>query len=78
MLFSTVEWYRFRVIQIAWFFARRIVSYLSLQDEVFQWDPIGHIKFWSQVSVILDDNFDVKVNVWDKVVDWETIIAVKK
>ena len=78
MLFSTVEWYRFRVIQIAWFFARRIVSYLSLQDEVLQWDPIGHIKFWSQVSVILDDNFDVKVNVWDKVVDWETIIAVKK
>ena len=78
MLFWTDEWYRFRVIQIAWFFARRIVSYLHLQDEVRQGDPIGHIKFWSQVSVILDDNFEVKVKVWDKVIDWETVIAVKK
>jgi len=78
MLFWTDEGYRFRVIQIAWFFARRIVPYLSLQDQVSQWDPIWHIKFWSQVSVILDDNFEVKVNVWDKVIDWETVIAVKK
>ena len=78
MLFWTEEWYRFRVIQIAWFFARRIVPYLRLQDEVLQWDPIGHIRFWSQVSVILDDNFEVKVKVGDKVIDWETVIAVKK
>ncbi len=78
MLFWTDEWYRFRVIQIAWFFARRIVPYLKLQDVVKQGDPIGHIKFGSQVSVILDNNFKVKVKVWDKVVDWETVIAVKK
>ncbi len=78
MLFWTDEGYRFRVIQIAWFFARRIVPYLKLQDVVKQGDPIGHIKFGSQVSVILDNNFKVKVKVWDKVVDWETVIAVKK
>lgn len=78
MLFWTDEGYRFRVIQIAWFFARRIVPYLKLQDVVKQGDPIGHIKFGSQVSVILDNNFKVKVKVWDKVVDWETVLAVKK
>ena len=78
MLFWTDEGYRFRVIQIAWFFARRIVPYLKLQDVVKQGDPIGHIKFGSQVSVILDNNFKVKVKVWDKVVDWETVIAEKK
>lgn len=78
MLFWTDEGYRFRVIQIAWFFARRIVPYLNLQDVVKQGDPIGHIKFGSQVSIILDNNFKVKVKVWDKVVDWETVIAEKK
>lgn len=78
MLFSTPEWHQFRVIQIAGFFARRIVPYLKLQDEVIQWQWIGHIKFWSQVSVILDDNFEVVAKVWDKVIDWETIIAKKK
>ena len=51
---------------------------MKLQDVVKQGDPIGHIKFGSQVSVILDNNFKVKVKVWDKVVDWETVIAVKK
>ena len=78
MLFWTDEGYLFRVIQIAWFFARRIVPYLNLQDVVKQGDPIGHIKFGSQVSVILDNNFKVKVKVWDKVVDWETVLAIKK
>ena len=78
MLFWTDEGYRFRVIQIAWFFARRIVPYLHLQDQVKQGDPIGHIKFGSQVSVVLDNNFTVKVKVWDRVIDWETVLAVKK
>jgi len=78
MLFWTDEGYQFRVIQIAGFIARRIVPYLSLQDEVTQGQGIGLIKFWSQVSVILDNNFEVIANVWDKVIDWETIIARKK
>ena len=78
MLFQTPEWYRFRVIQIAWFFARRIVPYLNLQDEVFHGQGIWHIKFWSQVSIIFDDNFEIQTHVWDKVIDWETVLAIKK
>lgn len=78
MLFKTEEWYMFRIIQIAGFLARRIVPYLQIQDHVVQWEHIWHIRFWSQVSIILDNNFEVQAKVWDKVIDWETIIATKK
>ena len=78
MLFETDEWYNFRVIQIAWALARRIVPELEINDEVTQWQRIGLIKFWSQVSLIIDDNYEILANVWDKVTDWETVIAKKK
>lgn len=78
MLFETPEWYHYRVIQIAWFVARRIVPGLKIDDQVIQWQEIWHIKLWSQVSIILDNNFDITANVWDEVIDWETIIAKKK
>lgn len=78
MLYFTPEWYKFRIIQIAGTMARRIVSLLEPDDIIEQWQFIWAIKLWSQVSVVLDDNFDVQVKEWDYVIDWETVLATKK
>ena len=78
MLYITPEWYKFRIVQIAWIMAWRIVSLLEPNDIVEQWQYIGAIKLWSQVSVVLDSNFEVKAKEWDYVIDWETVIATKK
>lgn len=76
-LFKTPENYRFRVIQIAGFVARRIVNYLQPEQTVKQWEIIGLIKLGSQVSVVLDHNFEVLAKVGDKVIDGETVLAKK-
>ena len=75
MLFESDNWVRYRIVQIAGTIARRIVSYIDVEDKVEQWEVIWMIKFWSQVTIIFDSNVDVIANVWDKVVDGETILA---
>ncbi len=78
MLFESDNWVRYRIVQIAWSLARRIVSFVDVEDEVEQWDIIWLIKFWSQVTIIFDNNVEVIANIWDKVVDWETVLAKMK
>lgn len=78
MLFEMDNWIHYRVIQIAWALARRIVSNVDINDEVEQWDVIWLIKFWSQVTIIFDRNVEVVAKVWDKVIDGETILAKRK
>lgn len=75
MLFESDNWVRYRIVQIAWTMARRIVSFIDVEDEVEQWEVIGLIKFWSQVTIIFDNNVEVIAKIWDKVVDWETVLA---
>ena len=75
MLFETNNWVRYRIVQIAWTVARRIVSFLDIDDEVKQWEIIWLIKFWSQVTVIFDNNVEVIAKVGDKVIDGETVLA---
>ena len=75
MLFESDNWTRYRIIQIAWAMARRIVSFVDIDDEVDQWEVIWLIRFGSQVTVIFDSNVEVIANIWDKVVDGETILA---
>ena len=74
MLFEMENWVRYRVIQIAWALARRIVSDVDIDDYVEQWEIIGLIKFWSQVTIIFDQNVEVTAKVWDIVIDWETVL----
>jgi phosphatidylserine decarboxylase len=74
MLFETPQGIRFKVIQIAWFVARRIVPYLDINQEVQQGDHIGLIKFWSQVTVIFDKNIDITAKLGDIVIDGETVL----
>jgi phosphatidylserine decarboxylase len=74
MLFETDNWVRYRIVQIAWTVARRIVSFVDVDDYVEQGEEIWMIKFWSQVTIIFDNNVEIMAKVWDKVVDWETVL----
>ena len=78
MLFETENWIRYRIVQIAWTVARRIVSFMDIDDEVTQWEVIWMIKFWSQVTIIFDSNVEVIAKIWDKVIDGETVLAKVK
>ena len=78
MLFESDNGIRYRIVQIAGTVARRIVSYIDVEDYVKQWDVIGMIRFGSQVTIIFDSNVEILANIWDKVIDWETILAKKK
>ena len=79
MLFEADNWVRYRIVQIAWTLARRIVSFVDIEDEVEQWEVIWLIKFGSQVTIIFDNNVEVLAKVWDKVIDWETVLGkIKK
>lgn len=78
MLFEMDNGTRYRIIQIAWICARRVVSFLDIDESVEQWEIIWLIKFWSQVTIIFDNNVEVVAKVGDKVVDWETILARTK
>lgn len=78
ILFQTPEGYKFRIIQIAGKLARRIEDYLKPEQTIEQGETRGLIKFGSQVSVILDTNFEIVAQIWEKVVEGESILAQKK
>jgi phosphatidylserine decarboxylase len=78
MLFESNNWVRYRVVQIAWTMARRIVSFVDIDDEVQQWEVIWLIRFGSQVTIIFDSNVEVIAKIWDKVKDGETVLAKMK
>jgi len=75
MLFEMENGIRFKVIQIAWKLARRIVPMLEEQENVQQWDTIWLIKFGSQVTIIFDSNVEILSKIGDNVIDGETVIA---
>lgn len=78
MLFQSASWTKFKIIQIAWFLARRIIQYASSDASYQKWDLIGFITMGSQVTVVFDDTVSICVEVWQTLIDWESIIAVKK
>ncbi len=61
--------------QIAGFIARRIVCSLNVGDTVHAGVRFGMIKFGSRVDVTIPANAAVRVNVGDRVVAGETILA---
>jgi phosphatidylserine decarboxylase len=75
MLFEREDGVRFRVIQIAGFLARRVVSYIEPNDKVQQGKIIGLIRFGSQVSIIFDKNVEVLIKEGEKVIDGESVLA---
>ncbi len=78
MLFETPDHTKFKVIQIAGFLARRIISFLKPWQTIKQGDLIGLIKMWSQVTIVFDKNVNITTKLWDIVHEGQSIIAVKK
>jgi len=65
------------LVQIAGLIARRIVCEKNENDEIKQGDRFGMIRFGSRVDVYFE-NFKIMVNVNQKTVAGETIIAKRK
>ncbi len=64
--------------QIAGVLARRIVCRLKLGQEVKAGERFGMIRFGSRVDVLLPEGVELKVQIGDKVVGGETIVAIAK
>jgi phosphatidylserine decarboxylase len=60
---------------IAGLIARRIVPWISQNDAVHRGERISLIQFGSRVDVYLSRNAKIKVNLGDKVVGGQTVIA---
>ena len=61
--------------QIAGFVARRIVSYVKVDEAVNQNDKFGFIKFGSRIDILLPENAELLVEIGDRVVGTQTPIA---
>lgn len=66
---------RVKMIQIAGFLARRIVTDVQPKDEVTAGQLVGLINLGSQVTLILPKSVTLKVNKGDRTVAGETILA---
>lgn len=76
ILFETESGYRFKVVQIAGFVARKIHTFVKEGDFVKQGAVIGVIKMGSQVTVVVPEVIDVIAKAGEKVIDGETIIGL--
>lgn len=66
---------RITVTQIAGILARRIVSWVTLDDKLRQGELYGLIRFGSCVEIVMPENVDVLVAKGQKVVGGETVIG---
>jgi len=65
-------------VQISGLIARRIVSYVQVGDKVQVGQRVGMIRFGSRVDSYMPSDFELCVQVGDKVVAGKTILARKK
>lgn len=66
------------ITQIAGVLVRRIVSYLTVGNNVTTGEKIGMIRFGSRVDVTIPDNFDIACKVGDRVYAGISVIAKEK
>ena len=78
VVIETEEGHEIMVRQIAGAMARRIVTYAAAGEECFIDQHLGFIKFGSRVDLYLPLDVDVKVELDQKTVGNETIIATFK
>jgi len=64
--------------QVAGFFARRIVCYVSEGENVARGQRLGMIRFGSRVDVTVPENFEINVTPGDKVKAGKTVIAISR
>lgn len=63
------------VRQIAGLLARRVVTYIGIDQDVDKGELIGVIKFGSRVDLLVPVSYHLEVAVGQKVIEGETIIA---
>ena len=66
---------RVTVTQIAGILARRIVSWVTLDDKLAKGELYGLIRFGSCTEIVVPDNVEVLVKKGDKVRGGETVIG---
>jgi phosphatidylserine decarboxylase len=66
------------VVQIAGLIARRILSFISPSNKLFQGERFGLIRFGSRVDIYMPLDAKEKCKVGDKVVAGESILAALK
>ena len=64
-----------KMIQIAGFLARRVITHVSANDQVNTGQVIGLINLGSQVTLVLPESVDIKITKGDRVIAGETILA---
>ena len=69
---------RVTVTQIAGILARRIVSWVTLDDSLNKGDLYGLIRFGSCTEIVVPDSVDILVHKGQKVTGGETVIGVIK
>ena len=69
--------FKIKVIQVAGFVARKIESFVKVNDNLEKGQRFGLINLGSQVNVIFPNNFKPNVKLGDKVKAGTSIIAVK-
>ena len=67
--------FKYKVVQIAGYLARRIEDYVTIGQQVEQGDVIGLINFGSQVTVLVPSSVNILVKEGDILIDGETPIA---
>lgn len=63
--------------QIAGFVARRIIANVEVGDSARAGERFGMIRFGSRVDVLMQEGVELKVQVGDKTVAGETVLAVR-
>lgn len=64
-----------KMIQIAGFLARRVITHVKPEVKVNRGQVIGLINLGSQVTLVLPSSIEIKIHKGDKVVAGETILA---
>ena len=61
--------------QIAGLLARRVVTYIEVDQDLTQGELMGVIKFGSRVDLLVPESYHLQVEVGQKVVEGQTIVA---
>ena len=69
---------RLLVVQIAGFIARRICCWVREKDTVRKGDPLGIIAFGSRVDVYIPPDYEIMVQLGQKLKSGLTLLAIKK
>jgi phosphatidylserine decarboxylase len=75
VMFETESGKMYKIKQIAWLIARRILNYMEPENRVERGQRLGFIRFGSRVDIIVPEDFQIDVSLGDMVRGNQTIIG---